>query len=68
MSTRGRAARRAFEGPWRAMRASERGQILLRLGDQMRRHADEIAALERLDAGKPIAGVLRQDLPAASTR
>ena len=31
----------------------------------MKRHADEIAALESLDAGKPISGVLRQDLPAA---
>src|SRR4029079_19403566 len=59
------AARRAFEGPWRSMRASERGQILLRLVDLMKEHADEIAALESLDAGKPIAGVLRQDLPAA---
>ena len=59
------AARRAFEGPWRSMRASERGQILLRLADLMKQHADEIAALESLDAGKPIAGVLRQDLPAA---
>jgi len=59
------AARRAFEGPWRSMRASERGQILLRLAELMKRHADEIAALESLDAGKPIAGVLRQDLPAA---
>src|ERR1700738_2229593 len=59
------AARRAFEGPWRTMRASERGQILLRLVDLMKRHADEIAALESLDAGKPISGVLRQDLPAA---
>ena len=29
------AARRAFEGPWRTMRASERGQILLRLVDLM---------------------------------
>ena len=47
------------------MRASERGQILLRLADLMKQHADEIAALESLDAGKPIAGVLRQDLPAA---
>lgn len=27
------AARRAFEGPWRTMRASERGQILLRWAD-----------------------------------
>jgi aldehyde dehydrogenase (NAD+) len=59
------AARRAFEGPWRTMRASERGQILLRLVDLMKQHADEIASLESLDAGKPIAGVLRQDLPAA---
>src|SRR5258708_35709867 len=31
----------------------------------MKRHANEIAALESLDAGKPISGVLRQDLPAA---
>jgi aldehyde dehydrogenase (NAD+) len=59
------AARRAFEGPWRTMRASERGQILLRLVELMKQHADEIAELESLDAGKPIAGVLRQDLPAA---
>ena len=59
------AARGAFEGPWRTMRASERGQILLRLVDLMKKHADEIAALESLDAGKPISGVLRQDFPAA---
>ena len=59
------AARRAFEGPWRTMKASERGQILLRLVELMKQHADEIAALESLDAGKPISGVLRQDLPAA---
>ncbi|CAN7709081.1 aldehyde dehydrogenase family protein [Bradyrhizobium sp. LjRoot220] len=59
------AARRAFEGPWRSLRAAERGQILLRLAELMKKHADEIAALESLDAGKPISGVLRQDLPAA---
>src|ERR1700760_534260 len=59
------AARRAFEGPWRTMRASERGQILMKLVDLMKRHADEIIALESLDAGKPISGVMRQDFPAA---
>src|SRR6516165_2544031 len=59
------AARRAFEGPWRTMRAAERGKILHRLVELMKRHADEIAALESLDAGKPVAAVLRQDLPAA---
>jgi aldehyde dehydrogenase (NAD+) len=59
------AARRAFEGPWRAMRAAERGHILLKWADLLRKHGDEIAELESLDAGKPIAAVLRQDLPAA---
>jgi aldehyde dehydrogenase (NAD+) len=59
------AARRAFEGPWRSMRAAERGHILLKWAELLKRHADEIAALESLDAGKPISAVLRQDLPAA---
>src|ERR1700732_4372389 len=59
------AARRAFEGPWRTMRAAERGHILLKWADLLKKHADEIAELESLDAGKPIAAVLRQDLPAA---
>ncbi|MVT69254.1 aldehyde dehydrogenase family protein [Bradyrhizobium pachyrhizi] len=59
------AARRAFEGPWRTMRAAERGHILLRWAELLKQHADEIVALESLDAGKPIAGVLRQDFPAA---
>jgi aldehyde dehydrogenase (NAD+) len=59
------AARRAFEGPWRTMRAAERGHLLLRWADLLKQHADEIARLESLDAGKPIAAVLRQDFPAA---
>ena len=59
------AARRAFEGRWRTMRAAERGHILLRWADLLNKHAAEIAGLESLDAGKPIAAVLRQDLPAA---
>ena len=59
------AARRAFEGPWRTMRAAERGNILLKWAQLLRDHADEIVELESLDAGKPIAAVLRQDLPAA---
>jgi aldehyde dehydrogenase (NAD+) len=39
------AARRAFEGPWRTMRASERGNILLKWADLLKIHADEIAEL-----------------------
>jgi aldehyde dehydrogenase (NAD+) len=59
------AARRAFEGPWRTMRAAERGHILLKWAELLKKHVDEIAELESLDAGKPIAAVLRQDFPAA---
>src|SRR3982074_3100456 len=59
------AAGRGFEGPWRTMRAAERGHILLKWAELLKENADEIAALESLDAGKPISGVLRQDLPAA---
>src|ERR1700744_4901963 len=59
------AARRAFEGPWRTMRAAERGHILLKWAELLKKHADEIVEIESLDAGKPIAGVLRQDFPAA---
>src|SRR5260370_23067609 len=59
------AARRAFEGRWRTMRAAERGAILLKWADLLKSHADEIDQLESLDAGKPIAAVLRQDFPAA---
>jgi len=50
-----RAARRAFEtGPWRRMNARERGRLLYKLADLIEQHADELAALETLDNGKPI--------------
>jgi aldehyde dehydrogenase (NAD+) len=59
------AAARAALKPWNAIRAAERGRILMRLCELLREHQDEIAALESLDAGKPIAAVERQDVPAA---
>src|ERR1700760_1895752 len=48
------AARRAFEGPWRSMRAAERGHILFKWAELLKQHADEIAEIESLDGGKPI--------------
>src|SRR6201994_2247837 len=48
------AARRAFEGPWRTMRAAERGHVLLKWAELLKRHADEIIEIESLDGGKPI--------------
>jgi betaine-aldehyde dehydrogenase len=49
------AARRAFdEGPWREVTAQERGRILFRLADRVRRHAAKLAEIETLNSGKPI--------------
>jgi aldehyde dehydrogenase (NAD+) len=51
-----RAARAAFEqGPWRAMRASERGRLLYRLADLIEANADHLARLESLDNGKALS-------------
>jgi len=59
-----RSARAAFNGPWGQMRASDRGQLLLRFAERIRQHADELVELESLDAGKPVSAIRRQDLPA----
>jgi aldehyde dehydrogenase (NAD+) len=50
-----KAARAAFEGPWRKMHASERGRLLYRLADLIEANADELARLETLDNGKPLS-------------
>src|SRR5580658_3472435 len=62
-----KAARAAFEkGPWRKTPASERGRLLLRLADLIDRHADELAALESLDNGKPVSVAKAVDVAATS--
>ncbi len=49
------AARRAFDaGPWREVTAQERGRILFRLAEAVRRRAAELAELETRNCGKPI--------------
>ncbi len=59
-----KAARRAFEhGPWRKTSASERGRLLYRLADLIEQNADELAKLETLDNGKPVAVARAADLP-----
>jgi aldehyde dehydrogenase (NAD+) len=58
------AARAALK-PWNAIRAGERGRILMHFAELLRQNQEEIAAVESLDCGKPIAGVQRQDVPAA---
>src|SRR5215218_9499893 len=59
-----KAARQAFEsGPWAKMSGSERGRLLNKLADAIEARKDELAALESLDNGKPIADSLAADLP-----
>jgi len=59
-----RAARAAFQrGAWHKMAASERGRLLNKLADLIEKHADELAELESLDNGKPVAVARAADLP-----
>ena len=50
------AARRAFDtGPWPKMTGAERSRIMLRVGELMLKHVEELALIESLEVGKPIA-------------
>jgi len=58
------AARRSFEaGHWRDADAATKKKVLLRFSELVRAHTDEIALLETLDVGKPIANAIGVDLP-----
>jgi len=48
------AARRAFLGGWRDVSAQERGRILLRLAEKMRKELPRLAEIETRNSGKPI--------------
>ena len=61
-----RAAREAFDrGPWPRMDARERGRLIHKLCDLIEDEIDELAALETLDNGKPLADSRHIDLPLA---
>lgn len=58
------AARAAFEtGPWSKMSGSERARLLHKLADAVEKNADELAALESFDNGKPIRDAKAADIP-----
>ena len=48
-----RAARQCYEAVWSKLSAAERGRLLMRLSGKIAEHADELAALEQRDCGKP---------------
>jgi aldehyde dehydrogenase (NAD+) len=59
-----KAARRAFDsGPWRKMDARDRTRLINRLADLIEDNIDELAELETLDNGKPLAEARGGDLP-----
>ena len=61
-----RAARKAFEsGPWHKMTPSERGRLLWKLADLVEEHGNELAEIETLDNGKPMAVARAADVPLA---
>jgi acyl-CoA reductase-like NAD-dependent aldehyde dehydrogenase len=50
------AARAAFaDGPWSSMPAAGRERLMHKLADAIEAHAEEIAQIESLDNGKPVA-------------
>ncbi|MGH9106172.1 MAG: aldehyde dehydrogenase family protein [Acidimicrobiales bacterium] len=61
-----RSARAAFEGPWSRMTPSERGRIVWKIGDLILEHQEELAQLESLDNGKPLAVARAADVPLAA--
>jgi gamma-glutamyl-gamma-aminobutyraldehyde dehydrogenase len=59
------SARRAFRsGAWSRMAPRDRMAVLYRLAELVDERAEELAVLETLDMGKPIADVVSIDLPA----
>ena len=62
-----RVARATFEsGVWASMAPADRKMVLVRWAELIEKHADEIALLECLDVGKPIADTTGVDVPAAA--
>lgn len=61
------AAHRAFhEGPWHDMKAKDRAALMVKIAQGIEEHGDELAYLETLDTGLPIAQTRGQAARAAA--
>jgi coniferyl-aldehyde dehydrogenase len=61
-----KAARDAFDhGPWPRLSGSQRGRILMKFADLVEENAEEIAALDTIDAGKVFSACKTIDVPIA---
>lgn len=61
-----KAARKAFEGEWGRISATQRGKYIYRLARMIQERAREFAVLESLDGGKPIRESRDVDVPLAA--
>ena len=62
-----KAARAAFDkGTWANMPPANRKRIMLKLAELMMKNREELALLETLDMGKPIAYSTRVDIPGSA--
>lgn len=60
-----KVARQSFEsGEWSQLSPAQRKAIMLRWAQLLETHAEELAALDCVDAGKPITECLNTDMPA----
>lgn len=51
------AARKAFDSSWRSFKPFDRQAVLLRLADLVERHFDDLALLDTMDMGAPVASM-----------
>jgi aldehyde dehydrogenase (NAD+) len=49
------AARKAFDGPWSAFTPYERQRLLLKFGDLVEQHYEELGTLDTVDMGVPVS-------------
>ncbi len=54
------SAKKAFKGEWGNLKQAERLEYVYKIGDLIEQHTDEIALLESLDTGLPIAQTRKQ--------
>lgn len=63
-----KAARQAFdEGPWPRLDPLERGRMLYRLAERIRRDTESLALTDTLNVGKPIRDTRGFDVPCAAS-
>ncbi len=59
------SSRRAFHGAWGALRPMDRQSLILKLADLLQANQAELAMLESLDVGKPLALAVVADIGGA---